>query len=232
MEFEQLLAQFNKAGPKDQSSPELRLWVSALKHVVSGLERIHAPLVTVLINFPWATMEDEFARSYMDLMSMLISARPEYLGAILAQIALGFTASQSVPRSWVTRTELTYLLSFPTGYVSDLNYTKGREVFFDVSLVYERQHMLLQRLLSLIPTLSTTLEPLIIRNFPHKRQDKEEQVAYIQNVLKLSEYCLELRDRILGLVVDRAIQIDVSYRCQSTQVHNLTNQIISRSRFR
>ncbi|KAG8956690.1 hypothetical protein FRC04_000168 [Tulasnella sp. 424] len=191
-EFEQLLAQFNKAGLKDQSSSELRLWVSALKHVVSSLERIHAPLVTVLINFPWATMEDEFARSYMDLMGMLISARPEYLGAILAQIALGFTAR----------------------YVSDLNSTKGREVFFDVSLVYERQHFLLQRLLSLIPTLSTTLEPLIIRNFPHKRQDKEEQVAYIQNVLKLSEYCLELRDRILGLVVDRAIQIDVEIQVE------------------
>lgn len=154
-------------------------------------------------------MEDAFAKSYVDLMSMLISARPEYLSAILAQIALGFTASQSVPRSRVPQRQLT-LRSFLAGYVSDLNYAKGREASLDASLMYERQHNLLQRLLSLIPTLSTTLEPLLIRNFPHKRQDKVEQIAYIQNVLKLSEYCLELRDRILGLVVDRAIQIDVS----------------------
>ncbi|KAG8914688.1 hypothetical protein FRC00_011471 [Tulasnella sp. 408] len=137
-------------------------------------------------------MEDAFAKSYVDLMSMLISARPEYLSAILAQIALGFTAR----------------------YVSDLNYGKGREASFDASLMYERQHILLQRLLSLIPTLSTTLEPLLIRNFPHKRQDKAEQIAYIQNVLKLSEYCQELRDRILGLVVDRAIQIDVEIQVE------------------
>ncbi|KAG8933493.1 hypothetical protein FRC01_008919 [Tulasnella sp. 417] len=191
-EFDQLVARFNKTGTKDQSPSELRLWISALKHVVSSLERIHSPLVNVLITFPWTIMEDEFARSYVDLMAMIISARPEYLGPILAQIALGFTAR----------------------YVGDLNSSKGREASFDAGLMYERQHILLQRLLSLIPTLSTTLEPLLIRNFPHKRQDKAEQIAYIQNVLKLSEYCQELRDRILGLVVDRAIQIDVEIQVE------------------
>ncbi|KAG8985878.1 hypothetical protein FRB90_004388, partial [Tulasnella sp. 427] len=191
-EFDQLVARFSKVGTKNQSSSELRLWISALKHVVSSLERVHAPLVNVLIQFPWTTMENTFAKSYIDLMSMLISARPEYLGSILAQVALGFTAR----------------------YVNDINAGKTRETFSEASLVYERQHTLLQRLLSLIPTLSTTLEPLIIRNFPHKRQDKPEQIAYIKNVLKLSEYCLELRDRILGLVVDRAIQIDVEIQVE------------------
>ncbi|KIO30179.1 hypothetical protein M407DRAFT_69422, partial [Tulasnella calospora MUT 4182] len=191
-EFDKLVARFNRAGTKDQSSSELRLWISALKHVVAGLERVHSPLVNVLITFPWTTTEDAFARSYVDLMGMLISARPEYLGPILAQIALGFTAR----------------------YINDLNSAKGREASFDASLLYERQHILLQRLLSLIPTLSTTLEPLLIRNFPHKRQDRAEKVAYIQNVLRLSDYCLELRDRILGLVVDRAIQIDVEIQVE------------------
>lgn len=77
-------------------------------------------------------------------------------------------------------------------------------------LVYNRLHRLLQRLLSLIPTLSTTLEPLLVRTFPHKRQDKNAQVTYIRNMLRVSSYCPELGDRILATVVDRAIQIDVS----------------------
>lgn len=64
--------------------------------------------------------------------------------------------------------------------------------------------------MSVIPTLSSTLFPFLARNFPHKRQNQAEQVTYVRNLLRLSDYCPELWDRIFGLIVDRTIQIDVS----------------------
>ena len=76
--------------------------------------------------------------------------------------------------------------------------------------VYDRVHTLLQHLLSLIPTLPTSLQPVLVRHFPHKRQSQACQITYIRNILRLSEYCPELADRILSLIVDRTIQIDVS----------------------
>jgi RNA polymerase I-specific transcription initiation factor RRN3 len=78
-------------------------------------------------------------------------------------------------------------------------------------VVYDRLHYLLQHILSLIPTLPSTLEPLLVRNFPHKRQNQVAQATYIRNLLTLTEYCPELADRLLATIVDRAIQIDVSH---------------------
>ncbi len=80
----------------------------------------------------------------------------------------------------------------------------------DLQDVFDRGHALLQRLISIVPTLSSTLEPFLIRNFPHKRQSKDAHDIYIRNLLHTSSYLPELSDRILAIVVDRAIQIDVS----------------------
>ena len=76
-------------------------------------------------------------------------------------------------------------------------------------VIYDRLHDLLQHVLSLIPTLPSTLLPLLVRNFPHKRQSQVAQTTYIRNLLRISAYCPELADKILATIVDRAIQIDV-----------------------
>lgn len=76
--------------------------------------------------------------------------------------------------------------------------------------MYDRLHYLLEHLLSLVPTLPSTLQPLLVRSFPHKRQSQAAQVTYIRNLLRITEYCPELTDRIMATIIDRAIQIDVS----------------------
>ncbi|KAG9015414.1 hypothetical protein FRB94_000018 [Tulasnella sp. JGI-2019a] len=201
-DFDQLVARFSPSAITGQtassSSTELMAWISALTHVVSGLERVHAPLVDALVALPWATMDEDVVRSYMSFLGMLVSARPEYLTGILAKIVRGFTYQSGMKAIG--------------GYE-----TKSGESSKDLisrRLVYNRLHQLLHRLLSLIPTLSTTLEPLLVRTFPHKRQDKNAQVTYIRNMLRVSSYCPEMGDRILATVVDRAIQIDVEIQVE------------------
>lgn len=76
-------------------------------------------------------------------------------------------------------------------------------------VVYDRIHYLLQHIYALIPTLPSTLHPLLVRSFPHKRQSQAAQITYIRNILKVTEYCPELAEAVLGTIVDRAIQIDV-----------------------
>lgn len=77
-------------------------------------------------------------------------------------------------------------------------------------VIYDRQHALLEHLLSLVPTLPSSLAPLLVRNFPHKRQPQAAHVTYIRNLLRVTEYCGELSERVLGLIVDRALMVDVS----------------------
>jgi len=76
-------------------------------------------------------------------------------------------------------------------------------------VIYDRLHYLLRHLLSLIPTLPSALQPLLVRRFPHKRQSHVAQATYVRNLLRVTEYCPELADRILAIIIDHAIQIDV-----------------------
>lgn len=77
-------------------SVQLRTWLSALSHVLSRLERRHAPLVEAIVRLPWSTMDAAFVKSYIVFVGMLISARPEYLSLILNRIVMGFTYREFV----------------------------------------------------------------------------------------------------------------------------------------
>lgn len=90
--FDELVAQFN-VNSKDTLSPpgQLRLWILALSHVVSRLDRQYSSLVEAIVNMPWTTMDNAFIRSYTTFIGMLISARPEYLSLILGRVCEAFT---------------------------------------------------------------------------------------------------------------------------------------------
>jgi RNA polymerase I-specific transcription initiation factor RRN3 len=86
--------QFNLKLSQVQGVPQLiqlRLWFSALSHVVSRLERTHSVLVDAIVNMPWTTLDTTTVKSYTVFMGMLVSARPEYLSLVLSKIAQGFT---------------------------------------------------------------------------------------------------------------------------------------------
>ncbi|KAF8521855.1 RNA polymerase I-specific transcription initiation factor RRN3 [Gautieria morchelliformis] len=200
--FDELVSQFlpgSESSGAGASVMQLRLWVSALSHVVSQLERTHSALVEAVINMPWVTMDSIFVKSYISFVGMLVSARPEYLSLVLEKTARGFTFRSSLHAIHG---------SVPEGSSSPLT----RRV------VYDRLHCLLEHLLSLVPTLPSTLQPLLVRNFPHKRQEKADQQTYIQNLLRVTEYCPALADRILATIIDRAIQIDVEIQVEIEEI--------------
>ncbi|KAH9947168.1 RNA polymerase I-specific transcription initiation factor RRN3 [Amylocystis lapponica] len=195
--FDELVDQFNPRKISSQSLPtsQLRLWILALTHVVSRLERSHYALVDAIIGIPWTTMDTSFVKSYTAFIGMLVSARPEYLSLVLEKLTSGLTYQSC-------------LQALDAGVAESSSTPLTRRI------VYERIHYLLQHLISLVPTLSSTLQPMLVRNFPHKRQNQIAQVTYIRNILKITEYCEGLADHVLATVVDRAIQIDVEIQVE------------------
>ncbi|KXN92333.1 RNA polymerase I-specific transcription initiation factor RRN3 [Leucoagaricus sp. SymC.cos] len=197
--FDELVNQFNPKRRTDPSSADvstsLRTWILALTHVVSRLERAHSTLVEAVINMPWTTLDSSTVKSFIVFTGMLLSARPEYLSLVLGKIAQGFTYQFGLQ---------TLSQAFPEGSSSPITRRT----------VYDRLHYLLQHLLSLIPTLPSTLQPLLVRNFPHKRQNQLTQTVYIRNLLRVSLYCPELSEKILATIVDRAIQMDVEIQVE------------------
>ncbi|EJF62363.1 RNA polymerase I-specific transcription initiation factor RRN3 [Dichomitus squalens LYAD-421 SS1] len=199
--FDELVDQFNprkiiQVIPEAPSpAPQLRLWILALSHVVSRLERVHSGLVEAIVNMPWTTMDTSFVKSYTNFIGMLVSARPEYLSLVLGKISQGLTYQSG-------------LQALDSGLPESSARPLTRRI------VYDRIHYLLRHLISLVPTCPSTLQPLLARNFPHKRQNQIAQVTYIRNLLRVTEYCPEIADRILALVIDRAIQVDVEIQVE------------------
>ncbi|PIL37371.1 hypothetical protein GSI_01064 [Ganoderma sinense ZZ0214-1] len=199
--FDELVDQFNprkitQVTPDAPSpAPQLRLWILALSHVVSRLERVHSALVEAIVTMPWTTMDTSFVKSYINFIGMLVSARPEYLALVLGKLSQGFTYQSG-------------LQALDSGLPESSSRPLTRRV------VYDRIHYLLRHLIYLVPTCPSTLQPLLSRNFPHKRQNQVSQVSYIRNLLRVIEYCPEIADRILALVIDRAIQVDVEIQVE------------------
>ncbi|GAA5846646.1 hypothetical protein JCM5353_000745 [Sporobolomyces roseus] len=198
--YNEIISQFRALLPSSASLPstststqpsttplsQLRTWLDALTSVVSKLDQSHEPLVETILAVPWATTEESFVAAYMRFIGALVSARTEWLKAVLDKCVKGFKYRSP------------YTLASPAA----LPHLTRR-------LIYSRIHSLLRLLLSLIPTLSPSLSPLLALHFPSKREVRAAQICYIDNLLSLTEYCSALAEDVLTLVVERALNIDV-----------------------
>ncbi|KAH9055594.1 RNA polymerase I-specific transcription initiation factor RRN3 [Lactarius vividus] len=198
--YDSLVDQFNVKksaldAPAPSPIPQLRLWLQALMHVVSRLDRTHIALIEAIARLPWMTMDSSLVKTYTSFIEILVSARPEYLSLVLGRIALGFTYQSGLQALEA---------GLPECSVAPL--TRRR--------VYDRIHYLLRHLLALVPTLPSTLRPFLVQNFPHKRQSQASQITYIRNMLRITEYCPEMADGLLSTIIDRAIQIDVEIQVE------------------
>ncbi|KAH9959855.1 RNA polymerase I-specific transcription initiation factor RRN3 [Russula dissimulans] len=196
--YDSLVDQFNiKKTALDNPSPipQLRQWLQALMHVVSRLDRTHMALIEAIMRLPWMTMESSLVKTYTSFIEILVSARPEYLSIVLGRIVQGFTYQSG-------------LQALEVGLPESSSAPLTRRT------VYDRIHHLLRHLLALVPTLPSTLQPLLIQNFPHKRQPQVSQITYIRNMLRIADYCPEIADNLLSTIVDRAIQIDVEIQVE------------------
>jgi RNA polymerase I-specific transcription initiation factor RRN3 len=97
-----LVDQFNvKKMSYDAPSPipQLCLWLQALMHVVSRLDRTHMALIEAVLRLPWMTMDSSLVKTYTSFIQILVSARPEYLSLVLNRIAQDFTYRASRPKT-------------------------------------------------------------------------------------------------------------------------------------
>ena len=187
----ELVNQFNpkRTAGEGPSTAQLRLWILALSHVISRLERPHAALVEAVVNMAWTTMDNVFVKSYIVFIGMLLSAKPEYLSLVLTKITQGFKY-RSYDSHGPSLTDYKYCSPLESGLQAlDAGIPESSSAPLTRRVVYDRLHHLLRHVLSLIPTLPSTLQPLLARNFPHKRQNQVSQITYIRNLLCITEYC-------------------------------------------
>jgi len=70
-------------------------------------------------------------------------------------------------------------------------------------------HWAIQHLLNLVPSGHTILLRLIKENFPHRTAERREQISYIFNLIRMSQYVDHLKGDLLSLCIERVVHVDV-----------------------
>jgi RNA polymerase I-specific transcription initiation factor RRN3 len=85
-------------------------------------------------------------------------------------------------------------------------------MYYDQELVekiHDGVHALFAKMARIIPSMPTHLFPILVRHFPHRRKGPQEHLVYLKNLLRISEYLPQLRDRLIELIAQKMILIDV-----------------------
>ncbi|KAA8906289.1 RNA polymerase I-specific transcription initiation factor RRN3 [Sphaerosporella brunnea] len=171
---------------KPPSSPEMQMTLSALTNVVSRLDQNCASLVQDIIAATWVGRDTLFVSAYVRFLGNLVSAHANYMGVVTKMLVRNFgMLPSSVGR----------LPGYPV---------------VDRNEIYDRVHYALQYILELVPTAATsTLFPQLVAEFPHKSEKKLEHTCYLANMLRVVEYVPALRNKLLSVITDRVIKIDI-----------------------
>jgi len=73
-----------------------------------------------------------------------------------------------------------------------------------------RVHAMLYHVMRLVPRSTSEMFPIIAARFPFWRWDKDVMVWYVKQCFRVVDYLPEIRQRILELVIDRCLEIDVN----------------------
>ena len=180
--------------------PMLPLLRGLAAHVNLLTPDVHGALVSAILSLPWATGEEKFVKVFVGFAGVLVSSQPAWAKEVANMAVKGLKWREQYLCS-----ERMYL----TGNVEPV-VTATSPTPISRRLYHARHHLLISHLLSLMPTLPTVLQPLLIRHFPHRREPEVAQTTWVRNCCELIGYCPEVGHRTWSEVIDRMLRIDVS----------------------
>ncbi|KAG0320571.1 hypothetical protein BG000_003517 [Podila horticola] len=96
----------------------------------------------------------------------------------------------------------------------------------DFAQQHNRVHQALKYILDLIPTGPTSLFPLLVAEFPHKRESIRAHVTFVKNILTILDYAPILREQVLAIIIDRIIKIDVEIQVELEELEDSDTEVV------
>ena len=95
--------------------------------------------------------------------------------------------------------------------------TSNDELEQDISLRYKSIHEALRIVLKLVPAGLSELFPALREAFPHRRIDGPGSIVhYTKQLLLIADYLPSLSEKILSLIVERCLEIDVEIKIEDS----------------
>ena len=154
-------------------------------------------------------MDEPVVQTYMRFVQALLCSRSEFVQMVIDKIVKSFRFRKLCKIAIYSHCYRYLTLMNVLEYLHSSVDDKSPSNLLTRRQTCDRLHHLLHSLIQLIPTLPSAIWPLLNRHFPHKRENRNSQVVYMTNALRIVEYCPQLAENVLDAVILRAIQIDV-----------------------
>ncbi|KAJ8319417.1 hypothetical protein KUTeg_004508 [Tegillarca granosa] len=168
---------------------ELRIYLSGARDCVVLLDKDFEDLVGSLLKVDWPSRESSLIQEYQSFLLNLVSAHTYYLRAGLRMLVKHFLP-KTLPSEMETDLENQSLRQ------------KHEQTFINI-------HMVLKAISKIVPMTPALLMPLLNDLFPYMTKDAYIQACYVKNLLQITHYIPTLRQKIMELIVDRMLKLDV-----------------------
>ncbi|KAF2707468.1 hypothetical protein K504DRAFT_469915 [Pleomassaria siparia CBS 279.74] len=181
----------------------LQKYVIALTNNVPSLDQKCNGLVHAIIECSWIARNEQFVRSYQHLLRSLLSVHPGYTKSVLGMLVNMFL---ELPSPAIRQQDDPQILR---------------------TRLQARVHETLKCILRQSSMTNTFLAPILQFRFPFPTDTTKSHVNYIKNILRVSEYCPELKGQILSLVMDKLVKIDVQIQVDMDELEDdIEDQIV------
>jgi len=185
--YDEIRALFTEK-PTSRHAPLTRLlhkYIVALTNNAPLLDHSCRGMVHAIIDCSWIARNEQFVRSYRRFLSSLLSVHPGFTSTVLSMLVNMFVEA-------------------PGPAMRQQDDPKIQRV-----RIQSRIHECLRYVLRQNSMNSTHLAHTITMAFPFSTDTSKAHELYIKNILKLTEYCPELKGEILSLIMDKVVKIDV-----------------------
>ncbi|CAM9795783.1 unnamed protein product, partial [Phaeothamnion confervicola] len=180
-------------------------------------------LVHALFRFDWSGREPQgkIVRAYVSLVVHLVSVNGTYLlpamhmlvrnmvarpAELTARLAVALLNPRS-PTFHIAKPEIPFVPPRPPSFLSG-----SAEARAGVAARQAELHRTLRRLLALAPAGCSQLYPVLADHYPHQRLPAEALADYAAQALTVTRYVPLLQDRVLSLVIQRCLELDVEIK--------------------
>eukprot|EP01088_Endostelium_zonatum_P013372 TRINITY_DN2789_c0_g1_i2.p1 TRINITY_DN2789_c0_g1~~TRINITY_DN2789_c0_g1_i2.p1 ORF type:complete len:699 (+),score=131.94 TRINITY_DN2789_c0_g1_i2:439-2535(+) len=173
----------------------LRSCVTKIKPELFGL-------VTALkLSFPWgnndSTAWDNYRNLLIDLMATDLSHTREFLPYFVEK----FVGEKD-------------LATYHSESVFFSSRKSNGKALTTQKLIFSRVHNILNHLATVLPGFSNIVQPIFVDKFPFYKEEYHKLGYYVRNLLKVLNYVPTLREKILLLIIENLIKIDVNFKLE------------------
>ncbi|KAJ1649560.1 DNA independent RNA polymerase I transcription factor [Dispira simplex] len=178
---------------------QMLAWITCFNRVISTLDSRCHSLITAILSLQWIIQSDAVLVSmYTQFLGNFVSAQPSSTAPAIEHLVRHLAAPNV----------------FLEGDDGSSTHTTITSLTVSQAEVYNRAHIALQRILSLVPTAHSVLYPALAARFPHKTRSLTHHQQFVNNLLRILDYVPSLRSQLIRLLVDRMIQIDVEIQVE------------------